>query len=268
MLSPVWILPRRCTSNVRSVISTTSAAFTDWTAEITSPRCSTLPHSTVISRTVRSPLASTVSTATIEPPARVMAAVTLPSTPPGRDGSATRSVSENCAEGVATEADHTGGLLSLGRTTALRGLARDRPAGGAFCFHLATESAPAPGAVVRGEPPPSVGLICGARVAEGAAPYRWEQPRLSGFFRAARVDRDVEGAAHERDLRLRIHAGEDHLRVRSQAHAGRLGRRDVRARGCVRRVQGSAPVAAGPACRAVAAHAAARRCLRLRERPR
>ena len=88
------------------MISTTSAAFTDWTAEITWPRWSTLPHSTVISRIVRSPLASTVSTATIEPPARVIAAVTLPSTPPGREGSATRRVSENCAEGVATVADH------------------------------------------------------------------------------------------------------------------------------------------------------------------
>ena len=58
-------------------------------------------HSTVISRIVRSPLASTVSTATIDPPARLIAAVTLPSTPPGRDGSATRRVRENCAEGVA-----------------------------------------------------------------------------------------------------------------------------------------------------------------------
>ena len=89
------------------MISTTSAALTDWTAEITWPRWSTLPHSTVISRIVRSPLASTVSTATIDPPTRVIAAVTFPSTPPGRDGSATRSVSENCAEGVAmAAADH------------------------------------------------------------------------------------------------------------------------------------------------------------------
>ncbi len=98
----MWILPRRCTSKVRSVTSTTSAALTAWTAAITFPRWSEVPHSTVISRIVRSPLASTVSTATIDPPARVIAAVTLPSTPPGRDGSATRRVSENCAEGVAS----------------------------------------------------------------------------------------------------------------------------------------------------------------------
>ena len=101
MFRPVWILPRRWTSKVRSVISTTRAGRTAWTAEITSPRCSTLEHSTVISRSVWSPFASTVSTATIAPPARVIAAVTLPSTPPGFCGSATRRVSENCAEGVA-----------------------------------------------------------------------------------------------------------------------------------------------------------------------
>ena len=40
----------------------------------------------------------------IEPPARVIAAVTFPSAPPGFCGSATRRVSENCADGVATEA--------------------------------------------------------------------------------------------------------------------------------------------------------------------
>src|ERR671914_637854 len=100
MFRPVWILPLRCTSNVRSVISTTLAARTDCTAVITWPRCSTPEHSTVISRRVRSPFASTVSTATMEPPARVIAAVTLPSTPPGRLGSSTRRVSENCADGV------------------------------------------------------------------------------------------------------------------------------------------------------------------------
>src|SRR6185295_12793269 len=78
-------------------------------AEMTSPRCSTLEHSIVISRSVRSPFASTVSTATMAPPARVIAAVTLPSTPPCLWGSATRSVSENCAEGVAmpSQADDT-----------------------------------------------------------------------------------------------------------------------------------------------------------------
>ena len=81
---------------------------------MTSPRCSTLEHSTVISRSVCSPLASTVSTATIAPPARVIAAVTLPSTPPGFCGSSTRRVSENCAEGVGH------GRLAMIRAAGLR----------------------------------------------------------------------------------------------------------------------------------------------------
>jgi hypothetical protein len=69
MLSPVWILPRRWTSNVGSVTSTIRAARTACTALITSPRCPTLEHSMVISRSVLSRPASAVSTATIEPPA-------------------------------------------------------------------------------------------------------------------------------------------------------------------------------------------------------
>jgi len=44
-----------------------------------------------------------VSTAMIAPPARVIAEVTLPNTPPGLLGSATRSVSENCADGLGRE---------------------------------------------------------------------------------------------------------------------------------------------------------------------
>ena len=107
MLRPVWILPRRWTSNVGSVISTIRAARR-LTALITSPLWPTLEHSMVISRSVLSRPGSTVSTATIEPPALVIAAVTLPSTPPGLLGRATRRVSENCAEGVARAADHKG----------------------------------------------------------------------------------------------------------------------------------------------------------------
>ena len=83
------------------MISTSRGPRTACTAEITSPTWSLLEHSTVISRSVVSPDASTVSTATIAPWARVMAAVTFPSTPAGRCGSSTRRVSENCAEGVA-----------------------------------------------------------------------------------------------------------------------------------------------------------------------
>ena len=82
------------------MVSTSRAPLTDCTAEITWPRCSSDWHSMVISRTVASPPASTVSTATIDPPARFMAAVTLLSLPP-LWGSSTRRVSENWAEGVA-----------------------------------------------------------------------------------------------------------------------------------------------------------------------
>ena len=114
MLSPVWILPRRWISKVRSVISTTRTLRTDCTAVMTCPRCSTLEHSTVISRRVLSPLASTVSTATIAPPARVMAAVTLPSRPLGREGSSTRRVRENWTEGAGTAVDVIGLLPRYG----------------------------------------------------------------------------------------------------------------------------------------------------------
>src|SRR3954447_2905213 len=113
MFRPVWILPRRWTSKVRSVTSTTFAPRTACTVEMTWPRCSVLVHSTVTSRSVMSPLASTVSTATICPPSRLIAAVTLPSVPPWR-GTSTRMVSENWAEGVATGAKATAGGAPLG----------------------------------------------------------------------------------------------------------------------------------------------------------
>ena len=50
-----------------------------------------------------------------------------------------------------------------------------------------------------------------------AVPDRREQPRLSRLLRAPGVDRDLQGAAHERDLRLRLDAREDHLRVRRRS---------------------------------------------------
>ena len=115
---------------------------------------------------------------------------------------------------------------------------------------------------------PSIGLNRAAGVAERAVPDRREQPRLPRVFRASRVDRDLEGAAHERDLRLRLDAREDHLRVRRQAHAGGLGRRHVGPQGGLRGVQGAARLEARPARRAVAVHAAARGRVRLRERAR
>src|SRR5215216_1197526 len=189
MFRPVWILPRRCTSNVRSLTSTTLAPRTAWTVEITWPRCSVLVHSTVISRSVVSPRASTASTATIWPPWRLMAAVTLPRVPPLR-GTSTRMVSENWAEGVAT-------------SLRLREASR-RPASKA--------------------PRPLVRSKRAARRQPRAVPDRREQPRLPRLLRPARDDLHVQGAADQRDLRLRLDAREDRLRVRGEADAGRLGR--------------------------------------------
>src|SRR5215210_2547496 len=231
MFRPVWILPRRWTSKVRSVTSTTSAAFTACTAEITRPRWSVLLHSTVISRSVRSPRASTVSTATIDPPARVMAAVTLPSTPPGREGSATRRISENCADGVATVRG------SYERPLPLADDSTEEPRVGRFMPPGGGKSRPTRHG---GAPVASIGLIRAPRGVEGAVPHRREQPRLSRLFCPPGVHRDLQGAAHERDLRLRLDAREDHLRVRREAHAGGLGRRDVGAQGGLRGVQGTA----------------------------
>ena len=85
---------------MRSVVSTSLASRTPCTALTTRPRCSAVSQSTVISRTVPVPPASTVSTATIAPPALVMAAVTLLSVPDSW-GSSTRRVRENCALGEA-----------------------------------------------------------------------------------------------------------------------------------------------------------------------
>ena len=85
---------------MRSVVSTSFASFTARTAVTTLPRCSAVSQSTVISRTVPDPPASTVSTATIAPPAFVIAAVTLLRVPDSC-GSSTRRVRENCALGEA-----------------------------------------------------------------------------------------------------------------------------------------------------------------------
>ena len=99
----------------------------------------------------------------------------------------------------------------------------------------------------------------------GAVPDRREQPRLPCLLRPSRVDRHLEGPPHQRDLRLRVDAREDHLRLRRQAHACGLGRRHVGPRGGLRGVQGGPPRAARPARRAVAAPAPAGRRLRLPE---
>ena len=58
-----------------------------------------------------------------------------------------------------------------------------------------------------------------------ALPDRRQQPRLPGVLRAAGVDRDLDRGAHQRDLRLRLDAGQDPHRLRAQGHGRRLGRR-------------------------------------------
>jgi hypothetical protein len=55
-------------------------------------------------------------------------------------------------------------------------------------------------------------------------PDRRQQPRLPGFLRAPRVDRDLDRRAHERDLRVRVDAREDPDRLRAEGDRGRLGR--------------------------------------------
>ena len=108
-------------------------------------------------------------------------------------------------------------------------------------------------------PTPSIGLIRAARAVQGAVPDRRQQPRLPRLLRAPGVDRDLQGAAHERDLRVRVDAREDPHRVRRQAHARRLGRGHVGPQGGLRGLQGAARLEARPARGAVAPHAAARR---------
>ena len=71
----------------------------------------------VISRRVRSPLAPTVSTATMAPPARVIAAVTFPRT---LWVSSTRSVSENCALVVDKKKGLCAGFVDHRRGPSLR----------------------------------------------------------------------------------------------------------------------------------------------------
>ncbi len=56
-------------------------------------------------------------------------------------------------------------------------------------------------------------------------PDRRQQPRLPRVLRAARVDRHLDGDADQRDLRVRVDAGEDPDRLRAEGDRRRLGRR-------------------------------------------
>ena len=69
---------------------------------------------------------------------------------------------------------------------------------------------------------PAAWSVLGAR-ARRALPDRRQQPRLPRVLRAARVDRDLDGPADERDLRLRLDAREDPHRVRAEADDRRAG---------------------------------------------
>ena len=106
----------------------------------------------------------------------------------------------------------------------------------------------------------------GGQRARRALPDRRQLARLPGVLRAAGVDRDLDGRADQRDLRLRLDAREAAHRARPEADGRRLGRGLLRAQGDLGRLQGHAPVAARPAARAVAAPRAARRGVRLPQR--
>ena len=76
------------------------------------------------------------------------------------------------------------------------------------------------------------------------------------------------GSADQRDLRVRLDAREDRHRVRRLADRRRVGRRHLRPHRAVRRLQGPAPLAPGPAQAAVAGDGTAGRGVRLHERAR
>ena len=99
-----------------------------------------------------------------------------------------------------------------------------------------------------------------------AVPDRRQQPRLPRLLRAARDHCDLARLSHQRDLRLRLDAGEDPRRAWPAPDAGDLGRRVVGTQGGLRRVQGAAQLEARPAARAVAAPRAAGRSLWVSQR--
>ncbi len=105
-----------------------------------------------------------------------------------------------------------------------------------------------------------------ARRGPAPVPDRRSQPRLPGVLRAAGVDRDLHRRADQRDLRVRLDAREDRHRVRGSSDRRRLGRGHLGAHRAVRRVQGHAPLAPGPAQAAVAGDGTAGRGVWLSQR--
>ena len=67
------------------------------------------------------------------------------------------------------------------------------------------------------------------------------------FFALPESIATSDGLAHQRDLRLRLDAGEDPHRVRAEADRGGVGRGHLRAQRGLRRVQGPAPQPPRPA---------------------
>ena len=131
----------------------------------------------------------------------------------------------------ATSPEHAGPVLDLDadREAVLRGRRDGHGPGQSTCRtvagrHHAKLDA---GAIAVGGAPTCASVS--APRARRALPDRRQLPRLPRVLRAARVDRDLDGLADERDLRLRLDAREDPHRVRPEADDRRLGRRHVRA---------------------------------------
>src|SRR5215207_1758832 len=221
--------------SVRSVWSTTRAPRTASIAAMTRAPWWGPAVSTVMSRSMRPASSVTMSIEPITPPASPIAPATLPSIP-GACSISTRMVSEYWALG-------TGGIerTTLVHPPRLRRGRRRRP--------------------------PRVSAD-GVRLPRRGLPHRRQLARLPGLLRSAGEHLDLRRATDQRDLRLRLDAREDHHRPRRAPDAGRVGRRLVGAQGGLPRLQGPTDHATRPAQGAVAGVRAARRGLRLPQRPR
>src|SRR6185437_4101199 len=177
-----------CSMKVRSVASRTRAPGTELTASVRRGQSAASPVSTVMSRIVCGPSTVTRSTAPIVPPASPMAEATLPSIP-GRWSISTRRVRLYCALGL--EAEISSPLEAMVGAS----YAPDR------CRGMGSHPTPAHD---------RAGQRDSLRIDGGRALFdRRQQPRLPGVLRPPRVDRHLDGRAHQRHLRLRLDAGED-----------------------------------------------------------
>src|SRR5271165_367658 len=229
--------------------------------------------STTMSRTLSPSSISITSTAPTTPPASPIAPVSCASMP-GEPSSLTRMVRRYCALGVAL----TGRLLGSWRQGMLGGMrlrahfpgtAAAGVAGARLLVECADDGARDQTRPEPAQPRAPGGERGGPRRGRAAAvPDRRPEPRLPRLLRAAGVDRDVHGRADQRDLRLRLDAREDPHRVRRLPDGGRVGRGDLGPRRAVRRLQGAAALAPGPAQAAVAGDGTAGRGVRLQQRAR